>query len=205
MDVLFGHTHSINMVIKTKTIPVEVIDGQPLLSGAIIEETIPLELIMGSHREIITFDLMSSPQHLVILGLAWLVTHNPIVDWRKQSLDFTTQIDKANNNLKVIHDIGASPSQVKPEEDHPAQAATTVEPSNSILSKYREFCNVRALRNVMWIKCQSIGRTTVQSTSRTISTWTSFYASVIRNKIRGYLCFILDLRMLFRKWLCKCN
>ena len=36
IDVLFGHTHSIPKVIKTKPIPVEVIDGRPLL-----EETIP--------------------------------------------------------------------------------------------------------------------------------------------------------------------
>ena len=70
MDVLFGHTHSINMVIKTKTIPVEVIDGQPLLSGAIIEETIPIELIMEYYREMIAFDLISSPNHPVILGLS---------------------------------------------------------------------------------------------------------------------------------------
>ena len=51
MDVLFGDTHSILKVVKTKPIPVEVIDGLPLLSGAIIEETIPLELIVGYHQE----------------------------------------------------------------------------------------------------------------------------------------------------------
>ena len=56
MDVLFGHAHSILKVVKTKPILVEVIDKQALLSGAmIIEKTIPLELIMGSHREMITF------------------------------------------------------------------------------------------------------------------------------------------------------
>ena len=70
------------------------------------------------------------------------MVRNPIVDWRRQSLDFTTRMGKANIDLKVIHDIGASPSQVKPEEDHPAQAATTVEPSNSILSKYRELSDL---------------------------------------------------------------
>ena len=68
--MLFIHTHSISKVIKTKPIPVEVIDGLPLLLGAIIEETIPLELIMGSHRETITFDLDSSPRHPVIIGLS---------------------------------------------------------------------------------------------------------------------------------------
>ena len=110
--LLFGHTHSIPKVVKTKPIPVKVINRQPLLSGVIIEETIPLELIIGSHREMIAFYLISSPRHLVILGLSWLVTHNPIVDWRRQSLDFTTWMGKANSNLKAIHDIGASPGQV---------------------------------------------------------------------------------------------
>ena len=75
------------------------------------------------------------------------MTYNPIVDWRRQSLDFTTRMGKANNNLKVIHDIGASPGQVKPEDDHPAQVGTSFEPSTSILSKYREFSNVFEKRN----------------------------------------------------------
>ena len=51
MDVLFGHTHYIPKGSKTKPISVKVIDKRPLLSGAIIEETIPLELTMGSHLE----------------------------------------------------------------------------------------------------------------------------------------------------------
>ena len=48
----------------------------------------------------------------------------------------------ANNNLKVVHDICASPGQVKREDDHPAQAATTVDFSTSILPKYQEFSDV---------------------------------------------------------------
>ena len=57
MDVLFGHTHSIPEVVKTKLIQVEVLDGKSLLSGAIIEETIAC-------------DLICSPRHPVILGLS---------------------------------------------------------------------------------------------------------------------------------------
>ena len=67
---LWLDTHSINKVVKTKPIPVEFIDGRPLLSGAIIEETIPIELIMEYYREMIAFDLISSPNHPVILGLS---------------------------------------------------------------------------------------------------------------------------------------
>ena len=103
----------------------------------------PLELIMGSHRKMIVFNLISSPRHHVILGLSWLVTHNPIVDWRRQFLDFTTRMGKANNNLQVVHDISTSPGQVELEDDHPAQVATTVEPS-----KYREFSDVFEKWNV---------------------------------------------------------
>ena len=54
---------------------------------------------------------------------------------------------KANNNFKVVHDINTSPGQVKPEDDHPAQVATTIEHSTSILSKYREFSDVFEKRN----------------------------------------------------------
>ena len=64
------------------------------------------------------------------------------MDWCRQSLVFTTRLVKANNNLKATHDIDASPSQVKLDDDHPTQAATTVEPANSIPSKYREFFDV---------------------------------------------------------------
>ena len=145
MDMLFGHTHSIPKVVKTKLIPVEVIDERPL--RAIIEETIPLALIMGSHRETMTFNLICSPQNRVILWLSWLGMHNPIVDWRRQSLDFTTWMGKANNKFKVVPNIGTSPGQVKPEDDHLAQAATTVEHSTSILSKYKEFSNVFEKQN----------------------------------------------------------
>ena len=84
----------------------------------------------------IAFYLISSPRHPVILGLSWLVMHNPIVKVRRQYLNLTTWMGK------VIHDISISPGQVKPEDDHPAQVATIVEPSTSILSKYWEFFDV---------------------------------------------------------------
>ena len=109
---LWPCTHSIPKVVKTKPIPVKVINRQPLLSGVIIEETIPLELIMGSHRETTAFDLIYSPRHPFILWFSRLVMDNPIVDWHRQSPDFTTRMGKANNNLKIVHDIGASPGQV---------------------------------------------------------------------------------------------
>mgnify|MGYP000715813627 CR=1 FL=1 len=161
MDMLFGHTHSIPNLVKTKPTPIEVINKRPLLSGAIIEETIPLELIVGSHWETIAFDLISSPHQPFFLRLSRLVTHNPIVDLHRQSLDFTTRIGKTNSSLKVIHVISAPTILVRPEDNHhvsgtkdksscfyistkhmKAQAATKVKPSTSIPSNYWEFSDV---------------------------------------------------------------
>jgi hypothetical protein len=99
MDMLFAHTHSFQTVMKKKPILVEGIDRRLLSSGAITEETTPLELIVGSHLNVITFDLISSPRHAVILGLSWLELRNPVVDWYWHSIDLTTQVrDEANNN-----------------------------------------------------------------------------------------------------------
>ena len=63
MDERFAHTHSFPKITKTKPIPIGVIDGEPLLLGAITEGTTPLELIVGLHREMIALDLISSPRH----------------------------------------------------------------------------------------------------------------------------------------------
>ena len=49
MDVLIGHTQSIPKVVKTMPILIEVIHGRPLMSGASVEETIPLELSIASY------------------------------------------------------------------------------------------------------------------------------------------------------------
>ena len=58
-------------------------------SGAIIQITIPLWLHVGSHKEELTFYLIASPRHLIVLGLMWLEAHNPIVDWCNHSITFS--------------------------------------------------------------------------------------------------------------------
>ena len=174
-------------VAKIMPIPVEVIDEQPLLLSAIIEGTIPL-LIVGSHRETISFDIIYSPRHPIILGLSWLMTHNPIMDWHKQSIDFTTRIGKANSSLEAVHVIGASPVLVRHEDHHPILGTRD---KSSFFDIGTEHTNTRkhklllrsnhqpqfllnigsslmSLRNGMHIDYQSIGRTIVQSTSLTV-------------------------------------
>ena len=63
----------------------------------------------------IPVDLISFPRHPVMLGFSWLVMHNPIVDWRRQSRNFTTWMGTTNNNWKsftswVLHPFRWSPT-----------------------------------------------------------------------------------------------
>jgi hypothetical protein len=50
----------------------EAIDGQPLSSGDVIHETIPLEVKFGNHSISIVFNIIRTPSALVIFGLSWL-------------------------------------------------------------------------------------------------------------------------------------
>ena len=86
VDITFARTSRIPVVHKKKPIPVEVIDCRPLSSGAITEATSPLILNIGSHLEEISFYLITSLRHPVILGLSWLEEHNPLADWHDLSI-----------------------------------------------------------------------------------------------------------------------
>lgn len=71
----------------------ERVDGCSLLtSGLITYMTVPLQLsIEPEHQELISFNLVSSPQFPVILGLPWLSVYNPTVDWQARNLAFSSE------------------------------------------------------------------------------------------------------------------
>ena len=45
-----------------------VIDGRPIASGDIVEESEPIRVVLGSFACVISFNIISSPEHPVILG-----------------------------------------------------------------------------------------------------------------------------------------
>ncbi len=91
IDQTFVAQHNIHVVKKSTPVPVEVIDGRTIASGAITHETTPLKLRIGKHAKKIVLNIISTPHHPVILGLPWLEAHNPIIDWRSRTLTFSTQ------------------------------------------------------------------------------------------------------------------
>jgi len=66
--------------------PMEVIDGRGFSSRLITHET--LEVTINSHTNKVVLNAISSPRNLVIIGLSWLVFHNPQLDWIMRSLHF---------------------------------------------------------------------------------------------------------------------
>jgi hypothetical protein len=91
IDQTFDVQHNFPVIKKSTLVPVEVIDGRTIASGAITHETTSLELCIGKHTEKIFFNIISTPHHPIILGLPWLEAHNRIIDWRSRFLTFSAQ------------------------------------------------------------------------------------------------------------------
>jgi hypothetical protein len=91
IDQTFVAQHNIHVVKKSTPVPVEVIDGRTIASGAITHEITPLELCIGKCTKKIVLNIISTPHHPIILGLPWLEAHNPIIDWRSRTLTFSAQ------------------------------------------------------------------------------------------------------------------
>ena len=80
---------------KSRHETVRAVDGTLLTSGPITHHT--KELILSCpqdkhlHQERIRFKVIDAPQFGIILGMPWLTTHNPLIDWYKRALSFTCE------------------------------------------------------------------------------------------------------------------
>ncbi len=69
-------------------IVVEVIDGRSLYLGLVMHETKNLDITIEMHACKVAFNVISSTTNLIVIGLSWLILHNPQVDWHTKSLHF---------------------------------------------------------------------------------------------------------------------
>ena len=96
LDRSFALRNKLPLTKKQSPISVVGIDGRPLVSGNITEES-QVELICKTsdsnyHVEGKTnFSAISSPNHDVILGLPWLRLHHPSIDWKTSTLSFNSE------------------------------------------------------------------------------------------------------------------
>ena len=79
--------HSIQLHKLPNPVSVGVIDGRPIASGDIVEESEPIHVVLGNLASVISFNIISSPEHSLVLGLPWFELHNPTIDWRKRTIE----------------------------------------------------------------------------------------------------------------------
>ena len=80
--------NEIPLVTKESPSKIETIDGRPLASGLVIQETLPILVSIGSHIEKVTFDVISLKHYPIILGMPWFRLHNPQILWSKEEVSF---------------------------------------------------------------------------------------------------------------------
>ncbi|TEA30057.1 hypothetical protein DBR06_SOUSAS41410011, partial [Sousa chinensis] len=69
----------------------ETVDGRPLINGPITKETPPVEVKIGNHVEELQFDIIHAPRYPLILGIHWLETHDPNIEWSTRTVSFPSR------------------------------------------------------------------------------------------------------------------
>jgi len=95
VDVNFLNRH--HLVPRQKRFPESLClaDGSETRQGKITHE-IDLELHLGYHKETITFQVTHLGRFPLILGKSWLRQHNPLIDWRKNTVCLCSEFCKSS-------------------------------------------------------------------------------------------------------------
>ena len=87
MDRNFAQAHQISLKKLPCPASVIVIDGRPNASGNIIEEeSEPVNIVLDNPACVVSFNIISIPEHPIVLGLPWFELHNPDIDWRTREI-----------------------------------------------------------------------------------------------------------------------
>uniref|UniRef100_A0A803JAE8 Retrotransposon gag domain-containing protein n=1 Tax=Xenopus tropicalis TaxID=8364 RepID=A0A803JAE8_XENTR len=97
LDSKVADCHKIPLLTKSLPLLIRVADGSPISSGPILKESIPLRVCMNKiHSEMLSFDVVASPLSPIIIGLPWLRKHNPIVEWERGKITFSSHFCRTN-------------------------------------------------------------------------------------------------------------
>lgn len=66
----------------------EMVDGQPPIDGPITKETQSVEVNIRNHIEELQFDIIHAPWYPLFLGIHWLETHDPNIEWSTCTVSF---------------------------------------------------------------------------------------------------------------------
>ena len=88
MDKNFAQAHQISLRKLHCPAFVVVIAGRPIASGNIVEDSEPVSLALNNLPCVISFNIISSLEHPIVLGLPWFKLHNLNIDWRTREIRY---------------------------------------------------------------------------------------------------------------------
>ena len=86
MDRDFAQKHQISLHTLPCPVSVVVIDGCPIASGKIVEESKLVHILLGDLGCVVSFNRMCSLEHRIVLDLPWFELYNPRIYWRRQEI-----------------------------------------------------------------------------------------------------------------------
>ena len=60
-------------------------------SVGVVSEQVTLMMSKGSHQETLTLNVVPLGKHVIILGMPWLMVHNPSMDWETRRVTFNSK------------------------------------------------------------------------------------------------------------------
>ena len=88
MDRNFAQVRQISLRKRPYPTSVVVIDSRPMAFGNIVEDSKPVCVILDNLVCVISFNIISSPEHPIILGLPWFKLHNPKINRRMREIKY---------------------------------------------------------------------------------------------------------------------
>uniref|UniRef100_A0A8C5PCP2 ribonuclease H n=1 Tax=Leptobrachium leishanense TaxID=445787 RepID=A0A8C5PCP2_9ANUR len=126
-DLSLATSLAVPTQLKKKPVPLHMVDGSTLRTGPVTHETILLKLLIGTkHQESLQWDIVPSPLFPIVLGLPWLRTHNPYIDWSSNTVSFPSCHCR-------VHCMNGSNSE---------KVAFSTYPSSTLPPKYSDFQDV---------------------------------------------------------------
>jgi transposase InsO family protein len=149
MDREFAVRNNIKLHKLPSPVSVGVIDGRPIASGDITEESEPIRVVLGDLACVISFNIISSPEHSLVLGLPWFELHNPNIDWRKRTIEEFSKVPTKDKGFHKISTISIDQLYEEGRKEDMFVFAVIATPSSTsqelgiqLPEKYAEFSDV---------------------------------------------------------------
>jgi hypothetical protein len=152
----FAFNHNLILKKLPSSTPVIVIDGRPIASRDIVEESEAVRVVLGNLACVISFNIIHSPEYPIILRFLWFELHNPNIDWinrvilgPSKSLTSNHAATKSSPEAHHISTISLQRLRKEAKSQQMFVFAMVVVPSSSsqksevvVSIKYQEFADV---------------------------------------------------------------